>query len=1105
LIIGGDFNCILAEVDRVANNVDGSLNALKSVLEDLNVIDIWRFLNPDNTEFTYIDPSPRARNSRIDLILCSDAMKSKCTSSVICQAPAPDHQAVTVRYNLSVNSRGKGYWKLNNSLLKYDEYEKGKKDIYEDIMAKYNDFVPKAVLWDYFKLRVKQYSVQFGICLAQHNKNICKQLESSLDRVDRELIGCNSRNDVLIAKRKEIKHQLDAQYQLKNKGYQIRSRAKYVEEGEQSTSYFLNLEKSRQNYNCISSLTNSNGETVYKDDEILGVASSYYESLYKANSASESLLDEYFASTVPEKRLSEDLQTQCDGQVTLDECTKAVNKIKKNKSPGLDGITIEFYVKFWPLIGNLLVEVLNEGYDNNSLSDSQRLSLFSLLFKKGDTCDISNYRPISLTNVDYRILAYVLAERLQSVIDSIVSKDQNAYIRNRYMGDNIRLVQDVIEYFEASQKGGLLFMIDFTKAFDSIDWKFMFKALEFFNFGDSFKRWIHTLYHMPVGKVKNNGYISNEFQMSRGIRQGCPVSALLFILCIEILGLRIRQSKDLKGFDLGFPDKLIKTVQYADDCILALNDKSELCTALAILKRFGDVSNLYLNLSKCEGLWIGRDKFKQIGCSLFGVKWPQQVRCLGIFVGHSEHLNIIKNWRDKIDKTNSILHKWKTRNLSLFGKVQVIKSLAISQFVLPATLLLIPPDILKDIETLLYRFLWGGKDKVSRIKVVQSLNQGGLNMTDVRALFKSFKAAWIPKLLSADPNIHGWSQLPNIYFKHFIACKNNLIFNFDNTIEFHDLKYFPNFYRDIFECYNQAYVLDITDFKNNIYSMCIWANKFITVKKNKKKSVLFLRNWVRSGIRNIKDLRFIDGKLDVNYVIQKVRYSNNLWAEIYLVRNALLPYCDILRNFASYADSSSIQPNQKLCKSKSFYTLFKFNKSFHAQLVPNYLAKYIDNADISLVFTRKIELVKEIKLREFNFKIIHGILPCNLNLYRWKIRISNECDVCKESQSIEHLLYNCYYVKPLWDVIEKVFNIDVNFERILGIANDRKCDSLVTLISFLIYKDWLLLSLDDKCRGKLLNIDFFIQELSIRLDIYKLCNRISIKEIEEIQLLLDAL
>ena len=92
-----------------------------------------------------------------------------------------------------------------------------------------------------------------------------------------------------------------------------------------------------------------------------------------------------------------------------------------------------------------------------------------------------------------------------------------------------------------------------------------------------------------------------------------------------MFGLRILQEVDLKGYDFGFPEKPIKIAQYADDCILLLNNLDELCTAFSILDDFGTISGLQLNLSKSEGLWLGQDKNRQKGCSLFGIKWPDQI------------------------------------------------------------------------------------------------------------------------------------------------------------------------------------------------------------------------------------------------------------------------------------------------------------------------------------------------------------------------------------------------------------------------------------------------------------------------------------------------
>ena len=591
------------------------------------------------------------------------------------------------------------------------------------------------------------------------------------------------------------------------------------------------------------------------------------------------------------------------------------------------------------------------------------------------------------------------------------------------MGYNIRLIDDVIDYFDQSQKEGLLFSADFQKAFDSLDWNFIFKTLDFFNFGPSFKQWIKTLYTLPVAKVKNNGHLSDEFSIQRGIRQGCPVSALLFILSIEIFGLRIRQELQLKGFNFGFPSKPIKIVQYADDCILLLNNRDELCTAISILDDFGIITGLKLNLSKCEGMWLGRNKCWQKNCKLFGIRWPNQLRCLGVYLGYSKEENIQMNWTSKIDKVQSILDSWSKRDLSLFGKIQVIKTFALSQFVLPATVLVVTPGIIKQIETMLYRFLWNGKPhKVKHLKVIRDVKHGGLNMVDVRSAFMSFKASWVQRFLRCEPSIHGWAQLAHSYLKPFLDCNAELIFNFDDTVYFPNIHYVSSFYKDVFSCYNKAFVKNRDDFISCITDEYLWGSKFFVKYEQGKNMVLFLRNWIRSGVNKVRDLCFVDEKSDVDRMHDKIVHKGNIYTEILTVRKALLPYQEYLKHgdrFAFVHESHDFNPK----RSKDFYIQFRNMLTKDVPIASNYLCNYCTFDDLTFIFRTKVVEEKEMKLREFNFKLLHGILPCNTNLKRWKLRTTDNCDVCQESQSIEHLLWKCDYVKPLWSIVEKVCDL----------------------------------------------------------------------------------
>ena len=227
-----------------------------------------------------------------------------------------------------------------------------------------------------------------------------------------------------------------------------------------------------------------------------------------------------------------EIRDLCQGLITLTECENAVNRMKLNKSPGEDGLPVEFYTLFWAEIGTFLVEMYNECFENNMLPTSMRKSLVTLIHKKEDKTKIDNYRPISIINTDYRIFAFILANRLQNVINDIVGPDQVAYIKNRFIGINIRLVQDLFNLYNEKNLPGLFVFVDFKKAFDSIEWDFLFKTLSKFNFGQEFQQWIKLLYVKNISLVKNSGYFSEEFKISQGSFAGFVRCAQSVLYCL---------------------------------------------------------------------------------------------------------------------------------------------------------------------------------------------------------------------------------------------------------------------------------------------------------------------------------------------------------------------------------------------------------------------------------------------------------------------------------------------------------------------------------------------------------------------------------------------
>ena len=225
----------------------------------------------------------------------------------------------------------------------------------------------------------------------------------------------------------------------------------------------------------------------------------------------------------------------------------------------------------------------------------------------------------------------------------------------------------------------------------------------------------------------------------------------------------------------------------------------------------------------------------------------------------------------------------------------------------------------------------------------------------------------------------------------------------------------------------------------------------MSVRKGSEKCASFLHfNWIRSGANKIKDLSFVDGKLDLHHMYRKIRTRTNIHSEFLMCRKELLPYQESLKTMIN--SNSNYIEFCKFVKLKPFYLRLRDQMAGESNSVslPNFLSLFCRIDDMVKVFTRKIVLQKEIKLHEFNFKLVYGILPCNVNLRKWGIKISAQCDVCGRPQTIEHLLFSCCYVKPLWRVAQSVFDITITFESILGVDNI-DCDNIITLVRFLIH------------------------------------------------------
>ena len=386
----------------------------------------------------------------------------------------------------------------------------------------------------------------------------------------------------------------------------------------------------------------------------------------------DSVFNEFFKT---ENALSEETATSCEGLMSTDECERALMLMESNKTPGTDGLTLEFYCYFWNAVGKFMVENFNYALKYGSLSISQRQGIISLIPKENKNAEyLKNWRPVSLLNVDYKIETKPIALRLEKILPSIIHSRQSGYIKGRFIGESIRLIADTMDFTKINDIPGIAVFLDFEKAFDSIEWDFIQKCLESFNFGPNLRQWISVFYKDISSCVINNG---QHFYLERGVRQGCPLSGILFVIAMELLAQSIRLSKDIRGINIQGAE-VVKLTQYADDTTVLLADVQSVSNLFDLLLLFEKCSGLKINQTKSDVLWLGSLHHRKD--AIFNLQISDgPVYALGVHLTYNIEMSHKKKILEKLGPLKKTVSIWSRRDISIYGKIKYCQNISTLQ------------------------------------------------------------------------------------------------------------------------------------------------------------------------------------------------------------------------------------------------------------------------------------------------------------------------------------------------------------------------------------------------------------------------------------------
>uniref|UniRef100_A0A3P9JF49 Reverse transcriptase domain-containing protein n=1 Tax=Oryzias latipes TaxID=8090 RepID=A0A3P9JF49_ORYLA len=1017
VIVGGDFN--LAPdlwLDRhppraQCHKFDDLVVEFMNVV---NLVDYWRILNPVTRQYTWFNAAGNGQSSRLDYWLISSSLVKYIDKCSISASPLTDHCVVSLslQCNKSVTDLIQ-IWKFNNMLLEDSCFCNKVRELITEVNVLDMSPVSK---WEWFKFKIRSLAIEFSKSalrlkrLKQQNilrniNDLCKKMDLSTE----ELLELN-----------KLQSELDILYIEKAKGAFVRSRARWIEEGEKNTTYFFNLEKQRQLKKQINKLSVNN--FVYEDQrEINKEIHTFYSNLYKSYHSEADC--EILFESIEGLNQNIDLEFKhfMENDLDIEEMDAAVLKMSSGKSPGLDGLTAEFYKFFWTDIRRLLHEAFLECISAGSLSNTMRQGLITLIPKPNkNTLYLDNWRPITLLCNDYKILAHVFAERLNRGLKDLVDECQSAFIKGRNIHNHIRLVVDLLDYCDFVDPDSLILFLDFYKAFDTLEHSFLIKALKFLGFGDKFCNIIKMFYNDIYSSVSLNPGITPRFVIKRGIRQGCPISPKLFILATQLLTILIKHSHDIQGISIF--EKQYKISQFADDTALLLKDDAEVVKALNRIQLFSKASGLKLNISKCEILPVHSCQHQTIEA----IRVVHEVKYLGVLLSKNTLRREEVNITNRLFDMKKSLSRWLTRDLTVFGRNLLTKAEGVSKIIYPCYSLYISPPNIRKVNSIIFQFIWKNKTHyIKRSQLVKSYDNGGINALDFEAMVGTFRINFLKALLVDSDSM--WFHIPRSIFKHLGGIDFLLKCDFEvNKIPF----ILSNFHKQVLQFWKMIFNHNFTP-----HGSTLWNNRTVIVGRKS----LFKQDWFDRNILFVTDLTDSDGNLlTFSSFIDKYSLTCSLKEFKKVCRAIPAALIHLIKNTV-FTPLRTIISLPKLQINGCNFLDFKLNNNllnnclkeriYHVHNRASFRSFSFFNSQSLLVkaHSKYIKWPVLPKVKETHFKIINKYYPVSDFLQsRFKFDVES-CIFCNSNEeTLEHLFFSCDYSKEFWTQIRNWINLKLN-------------------------------------------------------------------------------
>ena len=926
--------------------------------------------------------------------------------------------------------------------------------------------------WDLTKLKIRQIFLKHGKINATKNKTKLDDANAEIAMLDRkieEILIENKCANKLVAAKSVITDNIKDIREEETDKLIFRSRANWVEKGEKSNKYFLNLIKHNQAKTIIKQIK-VGLQNYYNEVDIRKAIDTFYTNLYKKTKTN-TKYESKFLANLP--KISDKDKTELEKPLTLSELEAAL-KTCKESAPGPDGIPYKIYKTYWRILGPKLLETWNESLRLGHISTTQKQSVITLLEKKGkDKTKIENLRPISLSNCDIKIITKAIALRTNELLDGILSNTQTGYVPGRNVGNNSRLLEELISEHVKLEKDAYIITLDAKKAFDSVDHEYLLRCLGAYGFPETYINIIKLIYKDLNASVMVNGYTGKRFDIGRSVKQGDALSCALFVIALDPLLRAIDSDVDINGIKIN-NNQVVKTMSYADDITGLVIDRNSIQKLITLYEQFSTLCGIELNMPKTEIVNIGLPIFSKqyfkinyMGCEYIIVSQKEAKICGIVFSTDREaayELNVI----DKIHKLQNILNLWRQRNLTMEGKNLIVKTHGISQLIYSMQQTGFRKEDIKLAEDIIYKFIWNKRSDSShaggRIKksiMQQSYHKGGLNTPN---LFETNLALKLRHIIKAKYSNHPINDMYNkIYVGiNFTWQKQGKCNKLYSRIEGNYLKDAILAHEQLWSRMEADLIDNLGDRENKIhvdYYKWLQNHKLegsIHVNPNQTAMIRKLNRHNVSNLGQLVKAKNVNNNPQIAFELHQLYHTYpRVWLNT-LTRSAI-DYIGNDTTMMCYGHNkwkADLAVTTKQIKDRLSET--NTNKITTQDVLDKY--KINATADCN-PFVMSRQCVQSTYHKIIQFKLLHKIYPKNRMLHIWGIKDTDKCSSCGEIESLEHVLLHCPIARNTFANLKETlmtdYNIDTNItdiDIILGRKNDPALSNILIAIKCILVK-----------------------------------------------------